>query len=82
MTAYPLLYVEWIDASTTGAAWSDVSDLKDVAPAYCRSVGWLIAEGPEHIVLAASIGDDEEDAVGNDISILKVTIKKRKRLKL
>ena len=62
-----LVKVTWIDIVRSGDAWSTHEDLKEIKPAECRSVGWLVKEEDDFIVLATHIGTDWKD---EDMGIL------------
>lgn len=73
---YTLEYVRWRDHCKS-ADMSEVAieDLLDVGFAVWESVGWVIRETPEHLVLAHSIIGSE---VIGWLVILKATIEERK----
>jgi hypothetical protein len=79
-----LLYVEWIDASS-GPGWQTVEAMRDQQPLYCRSVGWLIHENKDHLLLAASTYMPDRYPIMQatcDISIPLGMVKKRKVLRI
>lgn len=59
--------VEWIDIVRSTSAWSTHQELDEIKPSLCKSVGWLVKENDDFIVLATNIGDDWED---EDVGIL------------
>lgn len=72
--------VEWIDAvASTG--WMERSSGFPVQT--CYSIGQLIEEGKEHIVLAGTWGhpDDQIQQVNCVMSIPKAWVKQRKKVK-
>jgi len=79
---HPPVYIEWIDSSTTGAVWTTKGDLREVINARVRTIGFVIHETDTNIVICHSIGDDEDEEVGGDISIPKVAIRKRRAIRL
>ena len=56
---YVLCYVEWLD-HTSDNDWGDLKNLA-LAPATCKSVGWLVKEDQEAIYLAAGRGATDGD---------------------
>ena len=58
--------VEWDDSAQPTSAWCFVDGL-DVGIIRCRSVGWVLHDDPEVLVLAPNLGQegtDEEQASG------------------
>lgn len=50
------LRVEWVDSQVIGGSWESVRDLlKRRKTVLCRSVGFVLADDEDGIVLAASI---------------------------
>jgi hypothetical protein len=79
-----LIYVEWTDASS-GPGWQRIDEIQQQRPLRCRSVGWLVHEDKDHIVLAASTYMPIEGFVMQaacDISIPLGMITKRKVLRV
>ncbi len=76
---YPLAIVEWHD-SCTHMGWH--RSLPCLNPSYCRSVGWLIHEGPETIVIAGHIADEDDGTMqhGGEMTIPRLAITKIDRL--
>lgn len=52
-----LVLVEWQDSRTSESGWRYLSDGCDVAAVRCRSVGWVLHEAEDVVVLAQSLGD-------------------------
>jgi hypothetical protein len=76
--------VEWIDpVSNYGRGpWRQLAEVKNTKPAMVRSLGYIIAETEDLIVLASHIATHEGDEeVGGDVSIPKANIKKQRELK-
>jgi hypothetical protein len=74
-----LLYVEWADHwSGKDSAWYFIEDL-ELEPLICRSVGWLVAETKDVLVLSATL--DPNGKTGQRMNILKSCIKKRRIIK-
>ena len=83
--SYPLVLVEWIDAASRGIRrWMTVEDVADFEEYRCVSVGWLIAESKDYIVVAPHVSPDEDIArlsdVQGEMKIPKAAIKRRKVL--
>lgn len=56
--------VTWTDACDAPTEWASVAKLATSKPVTCRSVGFLLAEDDERVVLATSLSDDGDAANG------------------
>lgn len=81
-----LVMIDWVDSHSSGG-WKPLPEIeKDCEPLLCRSVGWLLCEKNEHVVLVPHLsGMDDEDSVtltcGSGYKIIPVVaIKDRKVL--
>lgn len=59
----PLVLVTWVDSRQTEGSWQFLSDLSPPAPVICRSVGWLVHDGPDCLIVAQSLGDVADDDI-------------------
>lgn len=79
-TADHLILVEWSDSATPVSAWHFLSDLPEVDCVRCKSVGWIVGESDDVIMLAPNLGDcdsfETAQACGC-IRIPKVSISRR-----
>jgi len=80
-----LVYVEWVDSATIHG-WHDIEELQDDGgTVFMQSVGWIIHETKEALMLAAHLHKDipENGAVrmaADAIAIPKVAIRVRRAL--
>ena len=72
-----LVYIEWVDA-TTSDGWEKF-DIHQHGIDYCKSVGWLLHEDKQQIVMASTVSDNQTN---QRIAIPKAWIKKRRSLKI
>lgn len=74
-----LLYVKWVDSqSTAEGTWHTARQIDDkVKP--CHSVGWVLKETKTSITL---VGSHVGEEYGGDITIPKVAIIKKRRIRL
>jgi len=82
-SAFRLVEVLWED-SEQGADWGKLEDiLTDQGSLSCRSVGYVVADKEDRIILASSITADEtyEEHVSHYIIIPKSCIKSVKELR-
>lgn len=82
-----LMYIEWQDHSSFNeSGWRVASDYDELKAQYVKSVGFVIMEDSDMIILGQSMNQAEheqlEDQFTGDICILKNCIKKSKELKL
>ena len=79
------LYVEWIDSTSTHG-WESIEDtLKMKENITCFTLGWLLHEDKNVIVMVLNydlVDKDRVNHVNNSIVIPKVCITKRRNLKL
>ncbi len=57
LAEYPLILVEWIDASRISDGWADMKDLPNPEPHICVSVGFLVKEDKRGKILIPTIAD-------------------------
>lgn len=74
-----LLLIEWMDSASAagGGTWKDAEELKELAPVRLRSVGWVLREDKESVVL---VGHIAESQCSGDLCIPKKAIVKRRVL--
>ena len=73
--------VDWIDSTSSDQVWTASVVFEDwhkrLANTHCTSIGWLIAQEDDYIVLALSLAFDHENEVesfGHCLKIPKVSI--------
>ncbi len=79
-----LVVVEWLD-SHQGRGWEDVEDLEEkVEPLSCRSVGWVLKETDEALMLVPHIAGQQSTKIivqgTGDLVIPKCAISKIKTI--
>ena len=55
---YRSIFIVWLD-STTLESWMHLEEAEKLAPSKVASIGWIIHEADEYLVLASSIGEDD-----------------------
>ena len=66
----PKLYeVRWLDAYEMESGWHSIEDALKITPPEVCSVGYVLKETEEYILLAADIGSDKMD---NDVGRVQV----------
>lgn len=85
MAKYELAYVEWIDSHSYRGTWESIQDIvQHGRPSLVRSVGWIVSETNDWIVLVAHISNEDQpeaDPFGfSDLSIPKLSISRLVRL--
>lgn len=75
LDSYKVIYVEWVDAKGS-IGWEDLPDvIKEDSIDYCKSLGFLIHEDADQIILANSISGKQSNG---RIAIPKKWLKKRR----
>ncbi|BCV02068.1 MAG: hypothetical protein CM15mV49_320 [uncultured marine virus] len=59
-----LYEVRWLDAYEKESGWHSLNDALKIRPPEVLSVGYVLAETEEYLILAADIGSDKMD---NDV---------------
>lgn len=71
-----LVVVEWDDhCEADGNVWMSREDAANCSPAQCRSVGWLLHQDAERLVLTTSLVDDE-DTVARPFVIVAAAVRR------
>lgn len=70
---YPKMLVEWLD-SGRGTDWADIASHSGAAPCFCVSVGFVLSETTDAIVLVQSVDEANQTACAS-ITIPKACIK-------
>ena len=78
MIDYPLVVIEWEDITGNSEPWFTVQDALDLEPARMTTVGWLISDQADFIIISSTLGDKEE--AGDINCIPKSVIKIKKEL--
>lgn len=79
---YPLEYFEWHDSKQPGTGWHFTCDIKETKPIHCTTVGYVMKETDDLVMVAQTIGDldgPEEQYIGG-IQIVKRGIISRRKL--
>lgn len=80
---YKTVEVTWLD-SEQNASWEKLSDvLEDQGTLDCKSVGYLIADKEDRIILASSMSSDEEyeEHISHYITIPRAAVVSIKELR-
>jgi hypothetical protein len=56
---YPLVLIEWVDASRLSNSWMDWSDIPDPYPHKCISIGFVVSENRHGKIMVPTIADVE-----------------------
>ena len=57
LAEYPLVMIEWVDASRLSDSWIDLDNIPDAYPHKCVSVGFLVSGNKDGKILVPTIGD-------------------------
>jgi len=75
---YPLRIIEWIDIHSVGDSWQGIEDV-DLSFPHIKSVGFVVHEDEDRVLLVQTISTDEE--IIGELVIPKSTIVGDKKLK-
>ena len=75
---YKIMIVEWEDITSNTEPWLYISDALELEPAQMTTIGWLIEDRKNSILLISSIGDNKE--VGDINCIPKSVIRDMREL--
>lgn len=67
LSSHPLVLVEWQDSFGVNSGWEDIEDLeypKATEQVICLSVGWLVKDGPEAILIVPHVHDESNTVCG------------------
>jgi len=70
-----LILIEWVDSYSVYEQWDFIGHIKEPEIVNCKSVGFLIKETPESILILPHISGENEAGMGG-ICIPKVSITK------
>lgn len=59
LAEYPLVLIEWIDASRISDGWIDLRDMPGPAPQKCVSVGFLMGDDKRGKIVVPTVADVE-----------------------
>lgn len=59
----------WIDSTSNCAIWSEPDDVRKLEPQRAYSVGRVICNARDYIVIAAHVGDNPQDYIAGDMAI-------------
>lgn len=77
---YPLVIIEWEDSRGVQAHWTELDDL-DEGICIIESVGWIIVDKPEYIIILPHSCGDPPQGCGS-MTIPRKVISSIKKLKI
>ena len=66
----PPVLVTWVDICSCDAAWMSLEDALEYAPSPIKTVGWIIEDNEEYIVMVSSFSVEEDDRVCGSVSAI------------
>lgn len=76
-----IVRVEWEDSSSTSRIWNSKEYLSSAKNQRCVSIGFLVHEDKDCVVIAGHMGVNDQPDFAGDMRIPKTAIRKRKRIK-
>jgi hypothetical protein len=85
MKPYRLVEIDWVDSSSTGQTWRQISSFGAEArsPLQCLTVGYIVAETQLAVTLVMNLAYEKGQSphsAGNDMTIPKCSILKIKTI--
>lgn len=77
---YKLFRVEWEDSSSFSRVWNSKESLSASKNQRCVSVGFLVHEDKDCVVIAGHMGLNEQPDFAGDMRIPKSAIRSRRRM--
>ena len=74
--SYDKVVVEWLDAYEMESGWQTIEEAKKIKPPQVFSMGYVLKETKEFIILCADIGREGDSDCGRVTVIPKSWIKK------
>ncbi len=72
-----LVMIEWVDSCGCSSHWQSSEDLEEIEPMVCKSVGWLLQENSNCVVIAPHNCEDTKQMCGDmtipTLAITKIT---------
>lgn len=62
--------VTWNDITSCDAAWMSLEEALEYAPSPIQTVGWIIEDNEDYIVLVGSFSTEEDDRVCGSVSAI------------
>lgn len=56
-----LVLVKWVDAVTMGHGWRSQDEIAKTQPTLCQSVGWVLKQTKQKLILVSTIEGDDCD---------------------
>jgi hypothetical protein len=76
-----LVYIEWCDARGVTTEWTDLEELEKADTCTCISIGLLLVDSPELIVVLPHFGTDPHNGCG-EMVIPRTQVRRMWRLKV
>ena len=57
-----MVLIEWLDSRSPFSGWEWLDEREDPQPSTCTTVGWLVKESADGILVAPTIADVDADA--------------------
>lgn len=69
-----IVEVDWLDHCEDGPTWVPYDDAMDAKLARCHTVGYLVHEDDERIVVCSSWVDDDDETVSRPFVIARACV--------
>ena len=77
--SYKMAIIYWVDSTQPLPSWRHIEDAPELKCINCRSMGWIISENDDCVMIASNIGDPDSDNMraSGFMIIPKCSIKQR-----
>jgi hypothetical protein len=65
-----IVRVAWLDHCEDGATWQTYEDAKQAQPVTCHTVGHLVHQDAERVVVTSTWVEDDDETVGRPLAIV------------
>lgn len=69
---HKLVVVEWLDSAQPASEWRHISDAPDLEVIRCLSVGWVVGENRQVVMLAPNIGDHKSGGGAQGCGFIRI----------
>lgn len=70
----PPVLVTWNDITSCDAAWMSLEEALEYTPSPIQTVGWIVEENEDYIVLVGSYSMDKEDRVFGSVCAIPKSV--------
>ncbi|OGP74927.1 MAG: hypothetical protein A2Y80_08225 [Deltaproteobacteria bacterium RBG_13_58_19] len=77
---YQMVLIEWLDSRQPFTGWQFLEDMEIPNSCKCSSVGWLLEEDVDRVVIAAHLGDLNRNGQAMGVMVIPLCAIQKKTL--